>query len=174
LKNDEYIRIGHISGPHGLKGSLKIAVITDVESRFSEGNRVFLKSNEVFSEYTIQYFERHKGRIAIAELSGIDDIASAEKIAGSDVYITLEDAEKSRSELSDDEFYYYDLIETAVYLNDELFGKVSDVIEGGAGHILKITGSDGSEYLLPFIDEMVDTSRVKERRIDITPVEGLF
>jgi len=174
LKNDDYIRIGHVNGPHGLKGDLKIAVITDVESRFSEGNRVFLGKGGVFKEYTIRYCERHKGRVAIAELDGIDDRAAAEAVAGSDIFITRDDAEKGRSELSDDEFYFYDLIGVEVYRDGTLFGSVSDVIEGGAGHILKIVGSDKSEYLLPFVEEMVDTSRVKERRIDITPVEGLI
>ncbi|HEY1406496.1 MAG TPA: ribosome maturation factor RimM [Spirochaetota bacterium] len=174
MKNDEYIRIGHVSGPHGLKGNLKIAVITDLESRFSEGNTVLLGHTGNLRAHTVLYCEKHKGRIAIAELSGIEDRTAAENAAGADIFITRDEAEKSKSELSDGEFYYYDLVGCAVFRDDKLFGEIAGVIEGGAGHILKITGSDGKEYLLPFVDEMVDTSRILSRRIDITPVEGLF
>jgi 16S rRNA processing protein RimM len=175
LKDDlDLVRIGRINGPHGLKGFVKVAVISDVDGRFEEGGRVYIGNEDSFNEQTIIHFETHKGRIAIAQFSGIGDLNTAESSSGANIFITREEVENSRELLSDGEFYYYDLVGLSVYHQGVLFGEITEILEGGSGHILRIRGKDAKDYHIPFVDEMVDTSRVAEKRIDITPVEGLI
>jgi 16S rRNA processing protein RimM len=175
LKDDQdLVRIGRINGPHGLKGFVKVAVISDVDGRFEEGRKVYIGKENSIDEQTVIHFEKHKGRIAIAQFSGINDRYIAENSLGADIFITREEAENSRELLSEGEFYYSDLVGLSVYHKGVLFGEIAEILEGGSGHILRICGTDTKDYLIPFVDEMVDTSRIAEKRIDITPVEGLI
>ncbi|MGL4369986.1 MAG: ribosome maturation factor RimM [Spirochaetota bacterium] len=175
INESSYILIGRISGPHGLDGRLKISVVTDKEERFSPGSRVYILRNGMYTEYCVESFEWHKGRIALCSFEGVNDRNGSEALACAEIFITQEEAEKSRGLLGEREFYYYDLIGSDVYKDGKAFGKVDAIVEGGAGCILSIKNGDGKEFLVPFVDEMVSTTRLMtEKIIDITPVDGLL
>lgn len=169
-----FLRIGKVSVPHGLSGLVKVAVISDIPERFSEGNVVLLEKDGGMREYTIASSSLHKARIALVQFEGIESREGSDSITGCDIYITRETADKSRESLSDHEFYFFDLIGKEVYRDDVKFGTVNDIIEAGSGHILEIADNEGTMFMVPFIDEMVDTSRIINGRIDIHPVEGLL
>lgn len=169
-----YLRIGKITGTHGLKGSVRVAVTTDLDSRFTPGNGVFVDRDGLRREMIVESFSIHKGRLALVTFEGVASIEAAESLIGSEIFIPKEVAESSRGDLSADEFFYFDIIGVSAYRNGALFGSVEDIIEGGAGHILVIKDAEGRECLLPFVDEMVDTSLVQKGRIDIMPPDGLF
>jgi 16S rRNA processing protein RimM len=169
-----YLRIGVVSAPHGLSGLVKVGVISDIPERFSDGNIVLLEKNGGMKEYTVVSASLHKARTAIVHFEGIDSRDNSESITGCDIYITQEVADKSRELLSDSEFYFFDLIGADVYLDEAKFGTVHDILECGSGHILEIADAEGTMFMVPFVDSMVDTSRIKSGRIDIHPVEGLL
>ncbi len=172
--SDSHIRIAKIAGAHGLKGRLKIALISDIVERFSPGNQVYLEKGPLHTAYTIREFQPVDGKTALLYLSGIDDRDAALAMRGLDLFITREEAERTRDLLDEDSFYYYDIIGCEVYRNERHFGRVMDVVSGGAGELLVILDSDGREHLVPFVGAMVDTKGIKSRRIDIDPVEGLL
>ena len=169
----EFIRIAKVLSAHSLKGALKIFVITDIPERFERGSVVFAVKGSNIQEYVVDSFSFLKGDNAIVSFEGLNDRTSAEKLKGFTLAISKEHAEQTRGSLSEDEFYYSDLIGASAYRNGEYFGKVADIIEG-AGDILVIENSSGKQFLLPFVDSMADVSRLKEGRIDISPVDGLF
>jgi 16S rRNA processing protein RimM len=169
-----FLRIGTVSAPHGFKGLVRVSVVSDIPERFAPGNTVLLEKESGMVAYKVSSSSLHKARTALVQFEGIDDRNGSESIVGCDLYISRETADKSRGLLSDSEFYYFDLIGSAVHLDGSEFGKVRDVIEGGSGHILEIADSEGSTFLVPFVEEMVDTSRIKEGHIDIHPVPGLL
>lgn len=170
----DYLRVGIITGPHGINGRLKVFVTTAIESRFSAGNPLYVKSDAGYREYRVESFSIHKGKSGILAIKGVDDRNSAEAMKGVELLILKDTAEQTRDELDDDDFYYYDLIDKDVYLNDQLFGKVTDLIEAGSGNILIIETCGGREVMVPFVVSMVDTGKLNTGRIDIHPVEGLF
>jgi 16S rRNA processing protein RimM len=173
IKDDNFIRVARVTGAHALNGRLKIALISDNLSRFDAENIVFLKEKD-YNPYRITGFAPLKGKTCLLQLEGIDDRNRAEALSGVEIFITRELAEETRDELEDDSFYYFDLMGCDVYLNGSLFAKVTDILEAGAGEVLVITDSRKRELMLPFVESMVDTSRIGEKRIDIHPVEGLF
>jgi 16S rRNA processing protein RimM len=173
IKDDNFIRVARVIGAHALGGRLKIAVISDNLSRFDPENVVFLKEKD-YNAYRITGFAPLKGRTCLLQLDGVSDRNQAEALRGVEIFITKELAEETRNELEEDSFYYFDLIGCDVYLNGSLFAKVTDILEAGAGEVLVITDKDKRELMLPFVESMVDTSGIGEKRIDIHPVEGLF
>lgn len=170
----EYLRIGFVTGSHGLGGRMKVVVVTDLPDRFAEGSHVFLLEHENHVEYTIKEFIPVSGREALLQLEGISDRDSSDSKKGCEIQIDKRLAEETKSLLSEDEFYYYDIIGCSVIYKGELFGTIKEIIEAGSGSVLVILDRNNKEHMIPFVNEMVDTSSLREKRIVINPVEGLI
>jgi 16S rRNA processing protein RimM len=171
---DEYIRIAVIAGVHGLNGRLKITVISDIIERFEKNKKVFIYCDNSYREFTIAGFTLQKGKSGLLQLDGIDDRDAALACKGLDIFIEKAEAEKTRSGLDGQSFYYYDIIGCAVYYEGQHFGTVDDILEAGAGEILVITDGRGNKFMVPFVTSMVDTGNIRSGRLDIHPVEGLL
>jgi len=171
---DDYIRIAVVIGVHGLNGRLKIHVISDVRERFEKEKSVFIKFKNSFREFTIINFTESRGTTGLLQLDGINDRDSALSYKGSDVCIKKSEAERTRGELEKESYYYYDIIGCDVYCKGRLFGTVTDIMEAGAGEILIITNDRGKKFMVPFVESMVDTREIRDNRLNINPVEGLF
>jgi 16S rRNA processing protein RimM len=171
---DDYIRIAVVTGVHGLKGRMKVIVTSDIRERFESNNSVFIKFKNSFHEFTIVNFTEGKGAAGLLQLDGINDRDSALLYKGSDIFIRKSDAEKTRSVLGKEDYYYYDIIDCAVYCRGVLFGTVTDIMEAGSGEILIITNDRGNKFMVPFVESMVDTGEIRDKRLNINPVEGLF
>ncbi len=175
MQNSEHLRIAVITGAHALHGRLKILVVSDNLSRFAPGAEVTVKDKNGLKPYKIIEFAPSKGKVCLMHLEGVSDRNAADDLKGAEIFIRREEAEKTRDELlEDEEYYYYDIVDCAVYLEGNHFGVVSDIIEAGAGEILIITDSGGKKHMIPFVESMVSTDHIKDKRIDISPVEGIL
>lgn len=170
----QYLRIGKICGAHGLKGRLKIFKISDVNERFTAGKTVYLDEKGDIRLFTISDYQLHKGRVGVLALKEVTDRNRALQLKGLDLMIPRSEAESTRGLLEEGAFYYYELIGCEVYFRNRLFGSITEILEAGSGNVLLVKSTTGSEYRIPFVDEMVDTSRVSSGRITITPVEGII
>src|SRR4051812_33836613 len=94
-------RIGRIVGTHGLKGEVKVEVLTDFVDRLEVGRRLRLRGDWV----TVQSARVHKNRLMLT-LSGIDHIGKAEELQ----WEYLEAPTDERPELEEDEYITADLI----------------------------------------------------------------
>ena len=175
IQENEYLRIAVITGAHALHGRLKILVVSDNISRFQTDAEVIVKEEKGYKPYIIKECRPLKGKVFLLYLEGVTDRTMAENLKGAEIFITREEAEQTRHELlEEDEFYYYDLIGCTVYHEDSSFGTVKDIMEAGAGEIIVVVDESGKKHMVPFIASMVDTSRISEKRIDISPVEGIL
>jgi len=174
LSATDYFRIGKILGAHGLHGRLKVLIVTDIDSRFDPGSTVYVGTKGGFVKRTIVECAGHKGRIALVKMEGLSDRAGADAMRGNEIFIDRNTAEETRASLDEDSFYYYELLECAVYLDGREFGRVADIVEAGSGNILVIRDPAGKEYMVPFVESMVDTKALAQNRIDIFPVVGLL
>lgn len=174
IPENEYIRVARIKGSHSLNGGLKIYLVTAIPERFEPGNTVYLKLNEGFKKFTVSEFRPQKDRICLLRLEGIEDRNSADLLKGIDVFIDGAFAEEFRKELEEDAFFYYDIIGCRVLYKGSDFGLVKDIMEAGSGEILVIENQKGKSFMIPFVESMVNTDRIEEKIIEITPVEGLL
>lgn len=170
----EFRRIARIIGSHALDGKLKVYVISDIPDRFKKGNTVLLKLKDGLEKYVISDFRNFKGSLALLNLEGIASRTEADMLKNIDIFIDEETAEKGRDFLDEDSFFYKDIIGVSVYLNNVFFGKVKDLFEAGSGDILVIENEEKREVLIPFVGSMVNTDRIDDDIIEISPVEGLL
>lgn len=173
MVNDNYLLIGRIVSTHGLDGRLLVKPMTDNADRFTAGSNIYLGVGGRMREFAILESQHYK-KFFLMKFTGITSPELAEGFVDVEIFITREEAELTRDQLEQDDFYYYDLIDCDVILNNQHFGKVVDIEDGGAGNLLVIIRDDGKEFLIPFLKEMTDVSQLKDKKLIINPIPGLL
>ena len=163
----EYVLIGKILNTFGIKGELKVYSYTDfVEERFKKHSLIYL--GEEYLPFRVKSYREHKGMLLVA-LEDNEDINLVEKYKNMLIYKSKDDIKPL-----DDGFYFSDLKDLDVYVEDELVGKVLYVEEGIANNNLRIETLDKKQHLVPFLDPFIEDVNLKDKRIDIVKMDGLL
>jgi len=151
------ISVGKFSNTHTLSGELKLLPYTNATEVFSDLDEVLLFNPEKKSFFFSKVLKvRKSNRLFILKLAGIEDIASAEKLIGFEVFV-----EKSKMPHTGvDEYYFYELIGCSVFdEQDFLLGTVADVFQTGSNDVMLIQKSinrfETQELLIPLIKQNV-------------------
>lgn len=171
--SEKLYTVGKIVNTHGIRGELKIVLQTDFpEERFAKGSKlVFFNPGQGNTlPVTVESSRFHKN-MAIVQFQGYNDINEVEKYKG----WLLKVEEQYLSELEDEEFYYHEVIGCRVFTEDgEELGKISDVLSPGANDVWVVERSAGKPLLLPYIDEVVLSVDVEQKRVTVHLMEGLL
>ncbi len=162
--------IGKILKPHGVKGSVKVEIITSFPEHFLELNTVYIEHNNQKQAYSIEE-ARLSNRFVFLKLSGIDDYDRAASLRNHYIYIAQEDLKP----LSENEYYIHDLIGLKVFDEQGAFiGTLRDVWTYSANDIYVLKTDDGAEHLIPAIQSVVKSVNLKERTMVIHVMEGML
>jgi len=161
----EFITIGQVVAPWGIKGKLKVAVITDFPQRFVPHSQIYVNRQPM----TIVSTEWHKGR-AIIKLDTIDSIEQAEKLRGQAVEIPRSQVQP----LPEGQYYHFQLIGLEVWTTQgELLGNITEILTAESNDNYVVSGAKG-EILIPAIEDVVKSIDLDSGRITIEPIEGLL
>lgn len=148
-----YIVVGRVRRPHGIKGELRVEILTDYPERLERHDHFYLaypNTPDVVERYPVQGLRPHQD-VMLVKLKGCDDRDTAEELRGMLVQIPFEDAVS----LEEGEYYYFQLIGVDVETETgEWLGRVTDVLEAGAHDVYVVRGPRG-EVLLPAIEDVV-------------------
>jgi 16S rRNA processing protein RimM len=172
---DEWLEIGEIVSPQGLKGDLRVKNASDFPERFTNPGQRWLQRDpnsppeavELLSSYLIP-----GKNIYVVKLAQISDRLAAENLRGAKLLV----AKSDRLELAPDEYHVADLIDLPVYhqINGTKIGIVSAVLSVG-NDILEVTlDSQKTTVLIPFVQEIVPVVDLETKRLEINPPEGLL
>ena len=152
---EDLVLVGHITGAYGLKGWVRIRPYSAEAEALLHARTWWLDKPEMHDVSRMQA-KQHGGDV-VAQLMGVADRDAAEALKGTTVQI----ARSHFPALSDNEFYWVDLIGLAVEnLQGEQLGKVVGLMDNGAHPILQVADATGSdekprEALIPFVDQFV-------------------
>lgn len=164
----EYISIGVVQKPHGIKGELKVFPKTDfIEERFKIGNTVILELNGKRDTYTIQTFRMHKGSVLV-KFEEVDSLNDVEFFHKAELFMEKDEMH----ELPEDEFYFVDLVGCDVFSDNEKLGNVVEIMETPAHAVMRVQAED-RDVLVPFVKRFVESVDLESKRIDINWMEGL-
>ncbi len=168
MKN--YYVIGTIVSTHALKGEVKIYSTTDFkEERYKVGNILYIEKGNQMFEVKVKSYRVHKDfeLVSFENYNNINDVLELIKCK---VYVH----ESQLHDLESDEYYYHELIDSFVYNENNLIGKVIDVVNYGASDILIIKSAQGKEIMIPFVDEFIKEIDSENKTIKIEIIEGLL
>lgn len=158
----EFLVVGQISKPHGIKGEVKVFPLTDDIKRFKKLDYVIINDEE----FKIESCKLQNDRV-ILKFDKINSIDEAIRYKNVQLKIRREDAVK----LPEDHYYIADLLQCEVYDTEETYlGKMFDVIETGSNDVYWIK-NEGKELLIPAIGSVVKKVDIQNSKITILPVK---
>jgi len=161
-----FLVIGEILRPQGVKGKLKVRVLTDFPEHFRGLKRAYL--GQTLRPVIVEGVSLHQ-RYALLKFAGYDDRTSAETLRGAVVQIPIEEAPP----LAQGEYYFYQIVGLAVWtVQGEYLGRVREVLVTGSNDVYVVRGPRG-EILLPAIEEVIREVDVEAGRLMVRLLEGL-
>jgi 16S rRNA processing protein RimM len=164
------ISIGKVQKPHGVKGELKIELLTDHPGRFSALERVFLASprGEV-RQCTVSTVRYRNGKPFLL-LAGYDSPEKARELNGWLVQVPEEEAVP----LPEGQYYWFELIGMEVESEaGERLGRIVDIFPTGSNDVY-VMQAGKREIYLPATKEVIRQVDRKARRMVIRVLEGLL
>jgi 16S rRNA processing protein RimM len=112
-----------------------------------------------------------KGDVVVGRLAGVADRDAAEALKGVQLFV----ARAALPKAEEGSYYHADLIGMVVNATTgETRGKVSAVLNFGAGDILEIARPDGDTEMIPFSAAVIAAVDMAAGTIVVNPLPGLF
>lgn len=173
-KHSPYLPLGKITSPHGLKGALKIFLLSDFPEHLPHVKKVFLlkepDAEQAEGPFDVLQIQKQKGKHYIVELQQIRSRTAAEAVNKQFIAIPQNEAPELDEE---DSFYARDLIGLeARDLEGEVLGQIIHVIQSHQD--LLVLQHNGKEHWIPFVHEMVPEVDLHAGYVVIDVVPGLL
>lgn len=162
----EYLSVGEIVAPFGLRGELKVLLDTDFPELILAATHLYIGDPPI--RYAVEWARQVRGMVRL-KLVGCDSREAAEALRGQLVQVLAEEAPSP----GEGEYYYHQLIGLEVWSEEgEYLGRVIEVFPTGSNEVLVVRGGTG-EILLPAIEEVVRVVDLAAGRLWVHLLEGL-
>ncbi len=146
----DYLLIGEITKPQGVRGELKLRPVTCDPSRFEEMNIAYLKDGDGYRPVRIQVRSASADAVFL-RMEGIETRNDAEEMRGTALYIDRAHAVA----LDNDSNFLCDLIGLKGVLTDGgEIGRLIEVMQPGGNDVYVFRGTPG-EVLVPALRSVV-------------------
>jgi 16S rRNA processing protein RimM len=165
----DYFRIGYIANTVGIKGELKVLLISNIPERFKDLKECYIHTGTVRLQVEVERYRHYKKGYIALKLKGYDDANSVSAFKGK----YLEVDRENLAQLSEGQYYVFDIIGCKVLDSDgSVLGEVTEVISPGANDVYVVKGPRG-EILIPAVKDMVKSIDIGEKTIRVELPEGL-
>ncbi len=170
-ENSVQLVVARIGRAHGIKGEVTVEVRTDEpELRLGPG-AVLATEPAATGPLTVASGRVHSGRLLL-RFEGVHDRTGAEALRNTLLIAEVDPAELPEDE---DEFYDHQLIDLDVVLADGTeIGRITEISHLPSQDLFIVERPDGSEVMIPFVEEIVTEIDLEEQRAVITPPPGLI
>lgn len=167
---ENYLRVGVITSPHGVRGEVKVFPTTDDPNRFKKLKSAYIDMGKELIPVTIAGVKFFKNMV-ILKFKEYDNINDCEIFRQKDLLVTRDNAVK----LDKDENFIIDLIGLKVVTDEGAdFGTVKDILQTAANDVYIIEGNDGKEYLFPAIKQCILDVNLEEGTVTVHIMDGLL
>ena len=173
--NKDYLRIGLVLRPQGVRGELKVQPLTDDPARFRQLEKIWIETTRGEYEERVPLSVSVRDDGVYLSLSGVADRNQAETLRGR--YLCVDRAHAVQ--LPEGRWFVCDLIGCAVRDSaGQQLGKLTDVLQSGPTDVYVVAMPDGRTLMFPALKRLlmqVDTS-AKEMVLDaaVLPEVALY
>lgn len=163
----DFLAVGRIVGPHGVRGEIKVEVMTDFPARFEPGSTLWVEGVEASCQ--VVSARPHK-RFLLVRLDRFGDRTQVESLRGRHFQVPRGQAML----LPEGEFYSDELQGLLVETVEKVeLGTLVEVVWTGANEVYIVEGPFG-ELLLPAIAEVVQAVDLQNGRMVVQLLPGLI
>ncbi len=171
----EYLIVGVVLKPHGIRGELAVALETDRPNEVYHPGRVLRTGDPAGKPdggcVTVERTRPFKGGLLLKTAEHTSRTEAVDGLRGRTLLLPREEAHP----LDEDEVWTHELVGMRVVADGAPVGDVREVYDAPAGgHLLSIARQDRSELLVPFVRDLVRKVDREARVLEIEPREGLL
>lgn len=162
--------VGKVLRPRGLKGEVKVEIITSFPGHFENLKTLFVKNENEWKAYSISGVNLSNKHVYL-KFAEIESLEQAEKLRSKELFIEHDQL----TDLSEDEYYVHDLIGMQVVSEKgEKLGKILDVETYTGNDVYVVKNSSGKEFLIPAIQDIIKNVDVENKILTIHLMDGLL
>jgi len=165
--------IGQVVGAHGIRGELRVEILTEDARRFGLLEQVFIGlEDEEPVAWPLEGYRLHMGR-ALLKLRGCDDRTVAATMRGYLVQVPREEA----IPLEEGEYFEHQILGLEVWTAaGEPLGEIVDILYTAANEVYVVQGPNlgRRELLIPAIEDVVLEVDLEAGRLVVQLLEGLL
>ncbi|MEU9798153.1 ribosome maturation factor RimM [Streptomyces sp. NPDC051000] len=163
--------VARIGRAHGIKGEVTVEVRTD-EPELRLGPGAVLHTEPASAgPLTIETGRVHSGRLLL-RFAGVKDRTGAEALRNT---LLIADVDPTELPEEPDEYYDHQLMDLDVVLEDGTeIGRITEISHLLSQDLFIVERPDGTEVMIPFVEEIVAEIDLEEQRCVITPPPGLI
>jgi 16S rRNA processing protein RimM len=171
MATEEWVVVGRVARPHGIRGCVIVNPDTDFpDRRFRPGERLLIghPGSPSGVEHRIVSVRFHQRR-PILELEGVESMSAAEALAGAELRVPMAALEQ----LPAGTFYHHQLIGCEVHDRAGLVLGTVRAIEGPMERSRLVVAGELGEILIPMTENICVSVDPGAGRIVVDPPEGL-
>jgi 16S rRNA processing protein RimM len=158
LDGPVFVVIGKFRKPHGIRGEIRMSVLTDFDELIKPGMTIY--AGDRYQPYTVRSTRWHGGDLLIS-LEELPDRTAVEIFRNIMVYMKADDV----PDLPKGEYYLHQLVGMEVVTDQDIkLGIIKEILITGANDVYLIDTGTGKDILLPAIEQVV---------LDINNEEGI-
>ena len=170
MQKEDCFYLGKIVKKYSFKGELLVKLDTDDPIIYTKMESVFIDKNKNLIPFFIERSSLHKSTLLRVKFEDIDNEEDADKLLKSELYLPLE----FLPQLTGNKFYYHEIFGfEAEDLSFGLIGIIKGVNDSTNQAILQID-RNGSEILIPLIDDFIKSVDREQKKIILKVPEGLI
>lgn len=159
---DDWMVIGRVGAPFGVRGEVKIDLLTDFPERFNALKTVYV--GETHTPYRVQQVRRQGDRLLL-RLAELDSPEAAAELRGAELFVPRTEA----SPLPPGHFYLEEAIGLEVETADgSSVGTVTEVLKTGSNEVF-VVGRGSDAILIPVIRDAIVDLDMDGRRVVVEP-----
>ena len=168
MKNNKLVHVGVFGQPQGLKGEIKINILTSNLEVFKLLNEYFLENEKIKINFKSI---RKSGKKFICILDGCNDRNEALNYKGKNIYSSRNNFPK----IEDEKYYVIDLLDCEVFnVNNNFLGKVIDIKNFGADDLIEIKSKNKNNFFIPMNNDNLVSVDVINKIIKVDPIKGMI
>ncbi|MCE2490495.1 MAG: 16S rRNA processing protein RimM [Anaerolineae bacterium] len=168
-----FLLLGLILRPHGLRGELRVRLLTDYPERIGNLPQVYLASDLEAQDaraWRVEHMRMHQ-QYGLLKLQGVNDRNEAELLRELNVLVAIEDAVP----LEEGELYLHQLIGLRVITAEGCeLGTIRDIIETGANDVYIVNSPELGEILFPATAETILEISIADGQLRVQVPDGLL
>ncbi|MCF6515081.1 ribosome maturation factor RimM [Lactobacillus sp. S2-2] len=169
-----YLNIGKLVNTQGIKGEVRVQVITDFpEKRFKKHNKIYAFKNDNSEpiELEIDGVRKHKNFLLLHFVDK-DSINDVEFLKPS--MLKINDEQQSNDDLKPGEYYYSQILGLKVFdIDDNYLGEIKDIMDLGPNDVWVVKRDSGKDLFLPKIDDVIKNVDLNNKKVTVNLMEGL-
>jgi 16S rRNA processing protein RimM len=164
--DESTVAVGRITRAHGVQGELAVLVISEVPGRFADGETVWLEDGRTL---TVESSRPHKDRLLV-RFREVQSREQAEALQKALLVVP----ESLSPELPEGSWWDHRIVGCAIETDTgRALGTVHDVIHTAANDVWSAVDDEGTETLIPVLEDVILDVDMDAKRIVVREIPGL-